>query len=331
MLEGRARSEMNQGSRIRHSFPVCRTAQTIGFYSSIIVISRPLIKSMQLLRLVYPPPPDLLAKRAHLSPPPVREVHRRDIDPQILEGLGAEMAIIWSLHTCIGIIAFSVRRDARRRHAHDLSEALANLILSHLVLTGELQDPRESLSIICLKVLVRHIFRRKSQPCGWRVLGVRQGGLRHTMADAGDVLCVCGIPQRPVIHRHLGSLRLRLPERVHEDIDSALCRCLGLSVQHGDSQDHSGAVFPCRLIFLEHSSLAIQLRLAVEIWGLGSGIHLVGGVSRRAREDVVCGDVDEEDALGSRQPGERLASRDVQSSRALWVLVDLVREPLRSA
>jgi hypothetical protein len=151
------------------------------------------------------------------------------------------------------------------------------------------------------------------------------------MADTRDILGIRGIPQGPVIHIHLGSLSLRLPDSFHEHIHGALRGRLSLAVQHGDAQDHPRTGHTRRFVLFQNRSLTVELRLAIQVRGPGRRVGLVGRISGDAREDVVSRDVDEEDALGGSQSGERLAGCDVERPGTFRVLFDLVWEPLRSA
>lgn len=63
-------------------------------------------------------------------------------------------------------------------------------------------------------------------------------GVRHTTAHAPDILGVGWITKSPVVHLNLGSLGLRLPYRVHEDIDSALGRRLRMAIEDRNAEDH---------------------------------------------------------------------------------------------
>jgi hypothetical protein len=150
------------------------------------------------------------------------------------------------------------------------------------------------------------------------------------MANASDVFRVCGVSKRPVIHDHLGSFFLGLPKRVHENIHSAVGGRIGMTIEDRDSKDHSRPLLASGSILSEHGSLAIELRLSVQVRCLGRGISLVWCISWRPGKDIVCGNVDEEDVLGRSQTGKRLARCDIQSPGALRVLVDLVRESLGS-
>lgn len=87
----------------------------------------------------------------------------------------------------------------------------------------------------------------------------------------------------------------------------------------------------CLGVLFQDSALAIQLGLAVQVCRAGSGISLVGSSARRSREDVVSGDVNDEDISGCRQLGEALAGCNVERPRALRVPVNLVGEPLGRA
>lgn len=115
------------------------------------------------------------------------------------------------------------------------------------------------------------------------------------MADPSHVLRVGRVPQRPVVHLDLGPLLLGLPNRVHQDVDGALGGHLGVAVEHGHAHHHSQTRLPSTLILRERSALAVELGLAVEVGRLGRGVGLVRRVARLAGEDVVGGDVDEED------------------------------------
>lgn len=84
----------------------------------------------------------LLAKRPHLPSPPTNEIRGRDVDPEVLERLCAQVAIEGSLHARIGVVPFRVGLDLGDREAHDLPKLLADLILGHLILAGELENLR---------------------------------------------------------------------------------------------------------------------------------------------------------------------------------------------
>lgn len=75
----------------------------------------------------------LLAECANLTSPPAVEILGRNIDTDVLQGLGAQVAVIWPLHTGVRIVALGIRLDAIDVETHDFSEDLAYLIFGVLV------------------------------------------------------------------------------------------------------------------------------------------------------------------------------------------------------
>lgn len=146
--------------------------------------------------------------------------------------------------------------------------------------------------------------------------------------DAGDVFRVGGIAQGPVVHGDLYVLLLSLPYRIHEDVDGALGGCLGVAVEHRDSQHYAQTGV---LTFFQHRLFAREFRLAVEICGVGGGVGFVGCLAWFSGEDVVGGDVDGQDGAGACCLGYSAGCGDVESSSAVRVGVAFVWETVRGA
>jgi hypothetical protein len=68
-----------------------------------------------------------------------------------------------------------------------------------------------------------------------------------------------------------------------------------MAIQHRHTQRDARALPTCRFILPQHGTLAVELSLAVEVRGPRLGVGLVGCVSWYAGENVVGGDVNEED------------------------------------
>lgn len=143
------------------------------------------------------------------------------------------------------------------------------------------------------------------------------------MADTADVLGVGGIAQSPVLHFDLVAL-LCLPHSIHENVDGTLSGDFCITVEDGDSQDDAEALFAGSLVGVEDGMLAVQLGLAVEVGGPRGRVGFVGRFALFAREDVVGGDVDQEDVAVGTQLGQRRGGFDVELACTLGVLVDLV-------
>lgn len=150
------------------------------------------------------------------------------------------------------------------------------------------------------------------------------------MADTPDILRVCGVPDSPVVHLDTGILVLRLPDRVHQDVDCALRWLLGMPIQNRHSEHDSPARLARIFIFLQHGPLALQLGLSVEIGWLGRAVRLVRRVPLGAREHVVCGYIDEEYVPRGAELCERGRRGDVQGSSAFGVAVAFIWEPVCS-
>ena len=85
---------------------------------------------------------ELVSERPHLPPPPGREVLGRHVDSKVSQGLGAEVAVEWPLHTGVGVVPLGVGLDSADIEAHDLPEQFAYLVLGELVLARKLQHSR---------------------------------------------------------------------------------------------------------------------------------------------------------------------------------------------
>jgi hypothetical protein len=72
----------------------------------------------------------LMAERPTFAPPPTRERLCRNIDANVLQRLGTEMAIVWPLDARRGVIPSGVGLESVDREPHDLRKELADLILS---------------------------------------------------------------------------------------------------------------------------------------------------------------------------------------------------------
>jgi hypothetical protein len=104
-----------------------------------------------------------------------------------------------------------------------------------------------------------------------------------------------------MVHLDGGTFSLSLPYCVHQNIDSALGGHLGFAIQYWHSQNHGRALLARFGKFLEEDLLTIELGLTVEVgWGRG-GIGLIWCVSRLARKDVICRNVDDKDVSGCGQ------------------------------
>lgn len=101
----------------------------------------------------------LLPIRPLLQPPPCLEILRSNIDPQLFQRLGAQVAVIRPLCLGVRIIALRVGLHPIERQPHDLREELADLVLGVAVFGGELQDGRQTTFILGFKVLGRDVYR----------------------------------------------------------------------------------------------------------------------------------------------------------------------------
>lgn len=154
------------------------------------------------------------------------------------------------------------------------------------------------------------------------------GKLRHTLTYPPDVLGAGWIPKGPVIHLDLCALRLGLPHGIQKHIYRTLSWCLRPSIEHRHAQHHAQALLSGLCVLPEHGNLTIELGLAVEVRGPRRSVILVGGVTWSAGEDVVSGDVDDQDIPAGCELGEGLARSYVERSGAFRVFVDLVWEAL---
>ena len=146
----------------------------------------------------------------------------------------------------------------------------------------------------------------------------------RTLAYTGNILGVCGIPLRPVVHFDMLPLCLGLPDSIHQHVDSALARHMGVAVQDGYPERDGQPLLACLGEFLENGPLAVQLGLAVQVRRLGRGVDLVRSISRHAGEYVVCRDVDEDNIPGCRLLRDVGARSNVDGLCPLRILVNLV-------
>ena len=77
--------------------------------------------------------PSSVTKGMSISPPPSDEALCRDVDPQILERLGTQMAIVRTLNTSVGVVAFGIGLNTLGRDAHDFGKSLTHFVLGVLV------------------------------------------------------------------------------------------------------------------------------------------------------------------------------------------------------
>lgn len=153
----------------------------------------------------------------------------------------------------------------------------------------------------------------------------------HTLTNTADILGVGRVPDGPVVHLHLGLAVLRLPKSVHEDIGGTLGGGLCVSVQDRHAEDKAEALAARLLVLLQDGKLSVKFGLAVQVGRTRGGIRLVGGIAGLSREDVISGDVDEQDTSRGAEVRERLGGGDVQSSGTFGIAVNLVGVSLSSA
>jgi hypothetical protein len=120
---------------------------------------------------------------------------------------------------------------------------------------------------------------------------------------------------------------LHLRNRIHEHIHRALL-IPPLPVQHRHSQTDTPSFLALARKRRQHGLLALPLGLAVEVRRLGLVGDLVGRVARRAGEDVVGGDVEEEDVLCRAEVGEGARGGDVEGACAFGVAIAFVGEAI---
>lgn len=145
---------------------------------------------------------------------------------------------------------------------------------------------------------------------------------RFTCAHPPNVLRVCGIPDRPVIHGHLRLLCL--PDRIHQTVDGTLPTKLGRAVQNWHPQNNasssSSRFSSSHLLELFCDDLlSVELRDAVEVAGPGRCVYRVRRISLGSREDVVGADVEECDRAGCAEACERARRIDIESSSSGWI------------
>jgi len=75
-----------------------------------------------------------------LSPPPAREVHRVHRNPQLLQSLSRQVAIVGALDGSIRVVALGVGGHPRKGQAENRGEERADLVLGEAVFGGELED-----------------------------------------------------------------------------------------------------------------------------------------------------------------------------------------------
>lgn len=69
------------------------------------------------------------------------------------------MTIIRPLHTRTRIIALCIRNHSLKRQPHDLRKDLADLVFSHLVFRGELEDGRQAGFVVCCEKFGCDIYK----------------------------------------------------------------------------------------------------------------------------------------------------------------------------
>lgn len=88
----------------------------------------PLAELLLLLEPLFPESP-------HLSTPPAGEIVCPDLDADIFQRLGAQVAVVWPLYTGIWIVSLGIRLNVLNTEAHDLAKKLADFVFGELVLT----------------------------------------------------------------------------------------------------------------------------------------------------------------------------------------------------
>lgn len=106
----------------------------------------------------------LLSEGPHLPPPPAGEVLGRDVDAEVFQRLGAQMAVVRPLHGRTRIVALRVGLDAVDAQAHDVAKELADLVLGELVLARELQDAGQLVGRTRGEVFDGHVLELISRP-----------------------------------------------------------------------------------------------------------------------------------------------------------------------
>lgn len=91
----------------------------------------------------------LLTECPHLSAPPFSKFGSSGVYSKLLERRGAQMAVVWALHYCVGIIALDIRLDVGNIEFHHLSEKLTNFVLCHLIFTWKLEHRRQCPTVAC--------------------------------------------------------------------------------------------------------------------------------------------------------------------------------------
>ena len=151
------------------------------------------------------------------------------------------------------------------------------------------------------------------------------------MANATYILRVRGIPDSPMVHPESSVLILGFPHCIHENVNCALGRLLGFSIQHRHSENDSPALFACTLILPQYSLFALIFGLTVEIRRLGSAIRFVRRIALCAGEHIVRRDINEEYVPRSTYLCERGRSCNIQSSSAFGIAIAFIWEPVCSA
>lgn len=147
-----------------------------------------------------------MTESTKLSTPPTQKITRANVDAQLLQRLGAKVAIVRSLHRSVGIVALGVWHNVVSRHAQDAPKELANLVLCHLVLARKLQDLGEAALVGSFDVLDSKICQLLEDAL-CRLIALFQ----LTLTDTADVFSAGWVSQRPVIHLDGRLLSLRLP------------------------------------------------------------------------------------------------------------------------
>lgn len=90
-------------------------------------------------------------------------------------------------------------------------------------------------------------------------------------------------------------------------------RVICFAVQNWHAEHNDGILFTSFRSYFQDGLFTVKLGLAVGIGWVSSRIGLVRSFTFTAREDVVCGDVDEEDTPGSSGFSKCFGRIDVES------------------